>query len=139
MSTKSIDETTELRDFKQKVYNGGFVVFFCMQHATTCHQQSVRSNESLLQPATRRSGITSLRRSGRTSRCGRNNPRYVCNALSHAGSVSVYLFFLLRNLKQSQNLLCRNMLLCAFARYLQNTLVLQIVLQLYKVPQVSDN
>lgn len=108
-----------------------------MQHATTCHQQSVRSNESLLRPATRRSGITSLRRSGRTSRCGRNNPRYVCNALSHAGSVSsVFFLFLLRNLKQSRKLLCRNMLLCALHDISKHARFANCI---SKVPQVSDN
>lgn len=104
MSTKSIDETTELR-VSSKRYTTEDLLCFFVCNMRPCHQQSVRSNESLLRPATRRSGITSLRRSGRTSKCGRSNPRYVCNALSHAGSVSfVYFLFFLRNLKQSQNL-----------------------------------
>lgn len=107
-----------------------------MQHATTCHQQSVRSNESLLRPATRRSGITSLRRSGRTSRCGRNNPRYVCNALSHAGSVSsVYFLFPLRNLKQSQNLLA----ICSSARLHDTSKHARFANCISKIWQVSDN
>lgn len=60
-----------------------------------CHQQSVRSNESLLRPATRRSGITSLRHSGRTLKCGRNNPRYVCIRHSHMLVACLSSLFLL--------------------------------------------
>lgn len=105
MSTKSIDETTELR-VSSKRYTTEDLLCFFVCNMRPCHQQSVRSNESLLRPATRKSGITSLRRSGRTSKCGRSNPRYVCNALSHAGSVSsLYTFsFSCVTYKQSQNL-----------------------------------
>lgn len=136
MSTKSIDETTKLRVSSKRYTTEDLLCFFCMQHATTCHQQSVRSNESLLRPATRKSGITSLRRSGRTSRCGRNNPRYVCNALSHAGSVSsVYFLFLLRNLNLRIFSLSQYALLrvCTIP---PNMLVLQIVFLRYH--KVSD-
>lgn len=113
-------------------------MFFCMQHATTCHQQSVRSNESLLRPATRRSGITSLRRSGRISRCGRNNPRYVCNALSHAGSVYPLYTSSLScvNFKAISESSLSHYALLRVCTISPNTLVLQIVFR--KVPQVSE-
>lgn len=77
---ESIDETTNLR-VSSKRYTTVDLLCFFVCNMRPCHQQSVRSNESLPRPATRRSGITSLRRNGRTSRCGRSNPRYVRNAL----------------------------------------------------------
>lgn len=77
---ESIDETTNFR-VSSKRYTTVDLLCFFVCNMRPCHQQSVRSNESLPPPATRKSGITSLRRNGRTSRCGRSNLRYVRNAL----------------------------------------------------------
>lgn len=52
-------------------------MFLYATYDSCVQQQSVRLNEYLPPPATRRFGITSPRRNEKTLKCGRNSPRYV--------------------------------------------------------------
>lgn len=55
----------------------GFVVFLYATCNSCVRQQSVRSNGYLLQPVTRKFGITSPRHREKILKCGRNSLRYV--------------------------------------------------------------
>lgn len=55
----------------------GFVVFLYATCNSCVRQQSVRSNGYLLQPVTRKFGITSPRHKEKILKCGRNSLRYV--------------------------------------------------------------